>query len=92
MCCKSTFHLSLHLDSAARGMGESGVSLSETFLDGSIGEEATELLDDPCVYLAAEGDVEEKKPRTRLKELLQRGGTHQSCSCQLDEARGTQGT
>lgn len=56
-------------------------SLSKTFLDENIGEEAGQLLDDLHVYLGAEGDVQEKKFRTSLKEFLQRGSTHQPCAC-----------
>lgn len=46
-------------------------SLSETFLDGHLGKLAREFLDDPHVYLRAEGDVEEEELRTRLEEFLQ---------------------
>ena len=46
-------------------------SLSETFLDGHLGKEAGEFLDNPHVYLRAEGDVQEAELRTRLEEFLQ---------------------
>ncbi|KAG7240639.1 hypothetical protein INR49_026694 [Caranx melampygus] len=54
-------------------------SLSETLLDGNIGEQATELLNDPHVYLGAEGDVQEEKLRTGLEEFLQRGRLRARC-------------
>lgn len=63
-------------------------SLSEALLDGHVGEGAWELLDDPHVYLWAERDVQEEKLRTRLEEFLQRGSTHQPCTCQLDKSAG----
>lgn len=63
-------------------------SLSEALLDGHVGEGAWELLDDPHVYLRAERDVQEEKLRTRLEEFLQRGSTHQPCTCQLDKSPG----
>lgn len=46
-------------------------SLSEALLDGHIGEEAGELLNDPHVYLRTEGDVQEEESWTRLEEFLQ---------------------
>lgn len=56
-------------------------SLSETLLDGHIGEDTRELLDNPRVYLRAEGDVQQEELRTRLEEFLQRGGAHQPSAC-----------
>ena len=55
-------------------------SLCEALLDGHIGEEARELLDDPHVYLRTEGDVQEEKSWARLEEFLQGGSTHQPCA------------
>lgn len=46
-------------------------SLGEALFDCHFGEEARELLDDPHVYLRAEGDVQEEKFWTRLEEFLQ---------------------
>lgn len=46
-------------------------SLSEALFDGNIGEEIRELLDNPHVYLRAEGDVQEDELRTGLEEFLQ---------------------
>lgn len=45
-------------------------SLSEALLDGHIGKEARELLNDSRVYLGAKGDVQEVKLTTRLEEFL----------------------
>lgn len=46
-------------------------SLSEALLDGHIWEAARELLDNPHVYLRAEGDIQEEKFWTGLEEFLQ---------------------
>lgn len=60
-------------------------SLSEALLDGHLGEEAGELLDNPHVYLRAEGDVQEEKSWTGLEEFLQWGSAHQTGTWTLDE-------
>lgn len=60
---------------------EVGVSLSEALLDGHVGEEGRELLDDPGVYLGAEGDVEEEKLWTRLQKFLQGSSANHSRTC-----------
>lgn len=62
-------------------------SLSEAFLDGNIGEEIRELLDNPHVYLRAEGDVQEDKLRTGLEEFLQWGGAHQPSTCRSENSQ-----
>lgn len=62
-------------------------SLGEALLDGHIGKKARELLDDPRVYLGAEGDVQEAYVRARLEELLQRGSAHQASTCPEDRSQ-----
>lgn len=63
-------------------------SLGEALLDGHVGEEVRELLDNSHVHLRAEGDVQQVELRTRLQELLQRGGAHQPSACRGRGGRG----
>lgn len=63
------------------------MSLSEALLDGYNGEETRELLDDSCVYLWAEGDIQKEELWTTLEEFLQWGRAHQSSTCQSENRR-----
>lgn len=57
-------------------------SLGKALLDGHVGEESAELLDDAGVHLRAEGHVQEEELRTRLQQLPQGGGAYHPGACQ----------